>query len=274
MAARLVPLALAAGAVLTLLAACGDSDSKSPVAATATGSKSTTTAQMPTGSAPVSGRLLAAPASQFSLNQDDLGKGFITDIPNTKSIDADFFASSSIFDNKPDGNSKLSTWGYIGGFRSAYVPEGRTSTLLNGGYAASVDSHLFTTEDGARQAYAYIADRLKKGGAQSVNAPTVGAESIAWTLTAGTFPNSTVNRVVHTLILRQGNLIAIVQTQGAEGFMKVDTVVALAQIVDEKALGKRPIVLPTPVSNYTPPVASSSPSPSSGSPATTATPGR
>ena len=81
-------------------------------------------------------------------------------------------------------------------------------------------------------------------------------DSSSWQRVYGKVNNTSVNAVYHQYIFRRGNLVTILLTYGAEGFMKVDTACQLATIADAKAVGQKPAVEPTPTSNFTPPAGS------------------
>jgi hypothetical protein len=115
-----------------------------------------------------------------------------------------------------------------------------------------VEIHLFKDEPGAKKAFEYFENRLKNG-AQSVNSTPVGNQSSAWKTVSGKVRSSQVDAAYHRIVFRRGNMVAVVLTYGADPFMKVDRVRALAQMVDEKALGQKATVEPTPTGNFTPP---------------------
>jgi hypothetical protein len=54
------------------------------------------------------------------------------------------------------------------------------------------------------------------------------------------------------VIFQRGNVVEIILTKGAQGFMKIDHPWELARIADEKLLGERSAIEPTPVSNFKP----------------------
>ena len=253
---RWLPQASAA-CVLALLGvgatACGGSSNATlPSVATAgAGASSAPSGATPTADSPSVSPVLQPPASQYSINLNDLGTAFITDIPATYVLTVDNYAATKTFTSVAEGKKDLTKWGYLGGYETGYSPEGRQTAVLQGQYYISVESHLFKTVDGATQAFAYFQDRLK-GQSQPISGPPVGNESSIWKLVEGTVPTSTVPAVYHRLIFRRGNLVTIVLTYGADKFMTVNIVHDLAVIVDEKALGHKKAIAPTPTSNFTP----------------------
>ena len=142
----------------------------------------------------------------------------------------------------------------LGGYETGYTPEGREKAVLQGGFYSKFETHLFGDADGAKKAFDRFASYLKgTQGNQAVSALSVGNQSVAYQRIEGKVPNSSVNAVFHYLLFRRGNLVSVVFTYGAEGFMKIDSAHELAVMVDQKALGKSNAVEPTPTSNYTPP---------------------
>lgn len=196
---------------------------------------------------------LDMPVSRFAVSQDDLGIDFIVDIPATFNVTTEEYAKGSSFASPADGAAMLKQWGYLGGYETGYTPEGREKAVLNGGYYSKVETHLFQDEEGAKKAFAYLEARVKGiAGNQPVPANPVGNQWAAFQRLSGKVPGSSVNAVYHQYLFRRGNLIGAVLTYGAEGFVKVETARQFATMVDQKALGKKNAVEPTPTSNYTP----------------------
>lgn len=248
MSRRRLPLVfLACAALAAIAAACGDESPKTVTARTASPAVS---AQ---GAASNASPTLAGPASKYSLLRDDVAKGYITDIPGTFVLDAKSYGKTTIFDSPAAGEAKLTEWGYVGGFETGMTPEGRNTAILQGAFAINIESHLFKDEEGAKKAYAYFDARIKSSGAQQVKTDSVGNQSAAYTLIQGKFPSSNVDIAFHRVLFRRGNLVSVLLTIGAQPFMTVDPVYALAVVVDDKALARRDAIEPTPTSNYTPP---------------------
>lgn len=247
---------LCALAVVMLAAACGgDGDASagdpSPDGqdqATATPTSSSTADPGNGHSEPV---VVEGPASKYAVSQDDLGRGYITDIEQTFVLDAATYGQTSAFKDEGDGEALLRSWGYISGYETHYEPEGRLTAVLNGAYYLWVETHLFETEEGAKKAFEFFNSKLATTS-QPVNADRVGDESSAWRLIYDKVPNSTVDAAFHRVVVRRGNLVAIVATWGAEPFMRADHAIGWAKVIDEKALGTRQAIEPTPTSNYNP----------------------
>ena len=245
---RLVLALCACTLALPAFAACGGNGD----AAGDNASPTTAVANTPNGSNSGASPTLDGPASKYSVSIEDLGVNWITDIPSTFVLNVDSYAPTRTFDSVDEGVRLLSEWGYQSGYETGYSPEGRDTAVLNGAFYIKVESHLFNDESGAMTAMAYFESKIKSTGASTVSAGAVGNQSAAYTATFGTIGKSRVNAVYHHVIFRRGNLVTVVLTKGAEGFMKVDAAREVALIADQKALGQKPAVEPTPTSNYTP----------------------
>jgi len=258
-------LALAA---LASIAACGDDDAGStnggPATGTAQTSPSAASATVPASSAPAntSEPVLAAPASQYAILLTDVGtSAFITNIPATVELDAASYGATELFASAAEGEAQMKAWGYQGGYETAMWPEGREAAMLNGAFIINMEVHLFASIEGANSFYDYWLSKIQSAGVgQPTAAAIVGNESKAFKAVSGTIRNSKIAQAYHQIVFRRGSLVVVLQTIGAEPFMKVDTVVSLAGLVDRKALGELPAVIPTPTSNFTP-ASQRSPSP-------------
>lgn len=256
---RRLSLAFCAGALSVMgfaTVSCGGSNGAKTISSTpgtaSTAAAGTSAAANTTPEDPNASPILAAPASRYSINLDDLGTAFFTDISQTYVLTVDSYATTKAFDSAAEGKKDLTNWGYVGGYETAYIPEGRETAVLQGQYYITVESHLFKTADGAKQAYDYFNSKLKSSVSTLVSGPQVGNESAIWKLVTGTVPTSTTPVAYHRLIFRRGNLVSVVLTSGAEPFMTTQPVHDLAVIVDQKALGKKAAIEPTPTSNFTP----------------------
>jgi hypothetical protein len=228
-----------------LIAACGgESDAKSSA-----DDPTQTPVASPTKSAQgTESPKLAAPASKYTLLLADVGTGYFTDRQHTFTLGIDNYSTTPSFPTPAEGKKLLEEWGYVEGFETAYEPEGRQTDVLNGKYYIAVETHLFETEDGAQKAFAYFQDRLRAAGrAEPVETSPLGNESSAWKANGEKIQGSSITATFHRFIVRRGNMVAVVQTWGAETFMRVDTVRGLAAILDEKALGRKDAPEPTPI---------------------------
>jgi hypothetical protein len=195
---------------------------------------------------------LTGPASLYSLSQDDLGPGYITDIPATFVLNAENYGNTQPI-NADGGPDKLREWGYQAGYETGYTPEGRQTAVLNGSYYIQVETHLLNDEAGASAMFDYFNEFLAGTVSEALTVYPIGNESAAWRFIDPEHPvnNSQVASETHQYIFRRGNLVAVVLTWGAEPFMDINTAYTLAHLIDEKAMGKVALVEPTPVSTAT-----------------------
>lgn len=243
---RRLVLACGALAVLLLGAACGDgddagADSDQDPSATAAATEEIAHDRDPSPE-------LDGPASKYSLSQPDLVEDYITTIDATFVLDATSYAegAAAVFGTAEDGERMLTEWGYIDGYQTQYVPEGRQTAVLSGRFYVGVETHLFEDEDGAQAAYAFFEEKLT-ATSERVGEPQIGNEASAWTfLPNQTIGSSTVKVVYHRAMFRRGNLVAVVSSTGAEPLVEVGSAIGLAAIIDEKALGDRETIEPTP----------------------------
>lgn len=234
--------------------ACGDDDDDTGAPAATTG----TTAASPTSVAlnPGTSPMLDAPASKYAIAVEDLFPigGWITSLNSTYVLTMENYPRTRAFPSEDEGRRILEGWGWNGGYETGYAPEGRDTTVLNGGFYVNQECHIFEDEEGAKEAYAWMVARARSIPAQQpVSMPAIGNESAAFVADFGTIGNSPVVATFHQVIFRRGNVVSIVVTKGAQGLMRVDIARELSLITDQKALGQKPAVEPTPTSNYTPP---------------------
>ncbi len=251
---RLLLAICACAALVSFSVACGDDDDDDATAPSASAAspsasvsdpvtRSATAASPNTSGSPT----VPGPASRYTLLLTDVGNGYFTDRSHTFLLRAEDYAGTPAFPNPSEGRKLLKEWGYQGGFETGYEPEGRETDVLNGKYYVTVETHLFDAPAGAEKAFAYFENVLRAARkAEPVQASTLGNQSSGWKLTDAKIRGSSINGVFHRFILRRGNMVSIVQTWGAESFMRVDAVRGLAAIIDQKALGQKEAIEPTP----------------------------
>lgn len=193
---------------------------------------------------------LAAPASQFVLQSQDITGGYHTYVPDTYQLSPLSWASQGHFKDPEAGEQQAIDWGYLDGYQSSFEPNGQLADVVRGSYYVEVESVIFDTLDGAVAAYEHLKGiHASLAGSQAVEAKQLGNESSAWKAVSGTVGPSELPAVYHRFIFRRGNLVSIVQTYGADKFMKIDFARNLAIGVDQKALGERAAPTPTPGSS-------------------------
>jgi hypothetical protein len=237
-------LAVCALAIVSVSAACGgdggDNDSGSTPASSATPAQSAVNVSTATPT-------LDGPASKYSITLDDIGLQWFTNIAKTLVIDRDFYANSDdVFATPADGQRLLAEWGYQEGYETAFIPEGRDQAVLVGSYYIVQEVHRFATAEGAAKAFQYYRDSIHA----PANKSAVGNRAVAFTGIGTKIPKTDVNSQFEQVIFQRGNVVAIVLATGAQGFMKSEYAWKLAVMVDEKLLGIRASIEPTPISNY------------------------
>lgn len=245
---RLLLALCACSLAIPALSACGDDAASDGGAAPAASGTTPAAGSDNPGTSPK----LDGPASKYSVSLDDLGVNWIADIPSTFVLSIENYAATRTFTSADEGRRLLNEWGYLSGYETGYSPEGRDTAVLNGAFYIKVETHLFKDEAGAKTAMTHFENKIKASGASATNMLPVGNQSAAYTMTFGVIGKSKVAAVYHHVVFRRGNLVTVVLTKGAEGFMKVDAARELAVLADQKALGQKPAIEPTPTSNYTP----------------------
>jgi hypothetical protein len=196
------------------------------------------------------------PVSRFVPTLQDLDPSqFITNPDQVFVLDASSYSKATIFKGM-DGAGMLKQWGYLGGYEAGWRPEdtaaGSTDkAVLQGSYYINVEAHLFSNSDGAHKMYDFFAKNLGSQGTE-VQVATLGNQSQVWSFPQGIITGSNQPSIDHRMLFRRGNLVVVVRTLGAQSLMSGAQVRGIAQMIDDKALGKREAVQPTPVSNFTP----------------------
>lgn len=246
-----LPLALAACALpLLLAAACGGEGESAPDGTPRAAGASGTTASSVTVAANTAQPVLTAPVNRFIVLLQDLPVGaYLTNIPYTITLNAKDYGGTKAFNSAADGEKQLNDWGYLGGYETQLIPEGRDAAVLNGAYYIWMEVHLFRDIAGAEQMYDHMTGRVRANKvSQEISALPVGNESAATKTIGGKIAGSKVDTAIHQVLFRRGNLFVVVRTDGADPFMRVDSVSGIAAIIDAKALGERLPVEPTPIS--------------------------
>lgn len=212
--------------------------------------------------------MLQSPVNRYTVTLDDTGITFLTDPASPFALTLDGFAATEKFKDRQTGKDLLTQWGYIEGYEADLVPEGRENAVLNGAVYVTLESHLFSSIEGAKQAYNYFDIAMKAAPTnKQANLIAIGSQSVAYVALGEKVAQSSIDSTYHRVLFRRGNLVVLVSTYGAEGFANLDYPTALAQLIDRRALGSEPVIEPTPPSNYTPP-------PNSGTVAPRITPGQ
>ncbi len=245
-------LAVAAGIVFAVVSAGGDDAGANPGVGGTPGIRTPSTGGTRGGPEPV----LTGPASRLAASAEDIGGGIQGVPPESLNLTPDEYADPSLgpFRNIDEGRDKVTEWGYVEGYVTVLEPDGLLAGVAQGRFYVRVEAHLFGTPQGAAAAFAWYND-IYSGidGLTPEDAAPLANESASWKSLQGKIENTDLDRAYHRFIFRRGNLVAIVQTVGADTFMTIDPARDIAVVVDERALGSRAAPTPTPSGGTLPP---------------------
>ena len=237
---------VAAAVVIGLALTGGDDSSTTPAGLPTAASVSTA------GSQDSRGPILDKPAARYVIQAGDVKTGYKTLGSETFTLSAIGFAANGYFSSVQEGEKLAGDWGYKDGYQASFEPDGQLAGVLQGRYYIRVESYLFDSASGAAEAFARVDKAAKsKPGSEPQQTKGLGNQSSAYKLVTGTVSNSELVQVYHRFIFQRGNLLTVVQTNGAEPFMNIDRARDLAVVVDAKALGERAAPTPTPGSTGT-----------------------
>ncbi len=211
------------------------------------GESAPTPAPSPTGDVP-DGPTLEGPASRYAPGIDDVPEFLLVDAEGTFPVARDGYLVLGPFRDTVEGRRLLDEWGYDSGYRVQFAPDGLLAGVLLGRYYATVETYLFPNPAAARSAFAkYVDQGDDPAGSEPMQLHVeLGQERAAWRVRQGTVGDSNVAAVYYRIVLREGNLVAVVTTFAAEPYANEQAAAALAQVVVERARGTRPAPEPTP----------------------------
>lgn len=249
---RRLLLAVCAIAFVPYLVACGDDDDGGG-GGTSTPGGSSGSPSLAVGS--TLSPKLQGPAGKYSVSLDDIGIAWFTDVKGTFEIDSPeliqvFAERRDVFPNPSEGRRLLREWGYTEGYQTGYIPEGRDRAVLSGTFYIVLETHVFATSEGATAAYQYFASNIVDSGALPIEVTGIGNKAAGFVTISGKIAGSNVNAMYHQVVFLRGNVVEVILTKGAQGFMDIERALELARIADAKLLGERSAVEPTPTSNY------------------------
>jgi hypothetical protein len=192
-------------------------------------------------------RLSPAEAS-FNLEELPAEFDYEVDVANTFAMNLSTFASSYWFDSGEEGEAKAREWGITNGFQVYYQPKGLFASVLDGVPYVTVETYQFEDTSGSRKAFGQLNNVLKNTpGSEAVEARPLANDSAAYRFLQGTVGPSEKLAVYHRYAFRRGNSVVVVQTWGADEYMNIDPARNIAAEIDNKLLGSRPAVEPTPL---------------------------
>ncbi len=233
-AGAVVLLSVAAVIVFVLVSAGGDDADANPGSSSNNG-----------GAQPV----LNGPASRFAASAEDIGGGIAGVPPESIELTRDHYVDPQIgpFHTIDEGRSKAAEWDYQEGYVGSLEPDGLIAGVAQGRYYVRVETHLFGTTQGAAAAFDWYDQVYAENTALTrEEATSLANQSAGWTSVGDKFEGTNLDEVYHRVVFRRGNLVVIVQTVGAGTFMTIDPARAIAEMVDERALGSRAAPTPTP----------------------------
>jgi hypothetical protein len=244
-------LAIAGGVVFALVASDDDGEAGTSTDSTP-GIRTPSTGGTRGGPNPT----LTGPSAKFAASAEDIGGNIQGVADESRTVTSSTFADPSVgpFTSIDEGRQKVQEWGYQEGYVTVLQPDGLLAGVVQGRYYVRQEVHLFRDPAGAAAAfdwYANLYDGLEGVEAQEAN--PLANESASWRSIDGKIENSDLDRAYHRFIFRRGNLVAIVQTVGADTFMTIDPARDVAVIVDDRALGNRAAPTPTPSGGLLPP---------------------
>lgn len=205
--------------------------------------------------------VVEGPASRYIVLLADLRDAPVHAMPpQTFTLSPLAFGSLGYFTTGQEGERRAREWGYSSGYLSTLEPDGQLAAVLNGAYYVRIESVLFDNLEGARAAFRYLKDHHdnQQGSVKEVST-AVGNEWAAYSFVTGTVGTSDKVQVYYRYLFRRGNMVSIVQVNGAQEFMEIERARALAAVIDQKALGQRVSPTPTPAPTQAPIVVPPSP---------------
>lgn len=200
--------------------------------------------------------ILSGPPAAYAPALDELPGVYDVNRSETYTLSPATFAtlSGAPFTDTQAAQDFATEWGYQGGYTALFLPDGLLAGALQGRYYITVQVHQFSSTEGAKELFARFDEQGDNTrGSERERIDPVGNQSGAWSFLEGTVGTSEIVGVYHRVVFRRGNLVGVVLTYGGEPFMSVEQALAVARIIDERALGEREPVEPTPIARPTSP---------------------
>jgi len=242
-AAGLLVVALAVlGGVLWLGGKSNSSDDVSTVV------KEKTPTQSRSGTAGGPDSISNMTPTSAAITLEELPANYEVDVPNTFAMTVSTFSSSYWFQSDQEGQDLAKQWRIIDGYQVYYQPKGLAAEALTGAAYVHVELYKFADQEGARQAWGHLQGLMHRTtGSEAVEARPLANDWAAYRLLEGKVGTSDTLAVFHRYNFRRGNYVVSVQTWGADPYMNIDPARNIAAAIDDKLLGTRPAVEPTPI---------------------------
>ncbi len=193
-------------------------------------------------------QISSPPASRFNLLVEEFPENYEVDVPNTFALNITQFEASYWFPTGDEGRRLAIEWNTLDAFQALFQPTGLDADVLRGEAFVTAETYMFADVASAKKAWAYYDNVLKNSdGSDPVVAKRLANDSSAHRFIQGTVGTSDVVQVFHRFSFRRGNTIVSVQTRGGLPFYNIDTARRFAVIIDNKLLGTRDAVEPTPI---------------------------
>lgn len=190
---------------------------------------------------------VTGPAARYAPFLEELAGSFEVFPPEVFGIAPPTWGLRGPFPNQ-DGEARAVELGYVEGFQVQYNPEGLLAGVLGGRYYLTIQTHIFETVEGAREAFTLYEETSSNTlGATSLSPRGLGNDWIAYELPKDTVGNSDTVAIYHRFVFRRGNVVAWVQTYGAQPLMTIDTARDIAVMIDNRILGNTEPIEPTPI---------------------------
>lgn len=187
-------------------------------------------------------------ASQYSPAINEIPGVNKVNVPETFTANLATFASGYLFTSNKQGEEKANEWKIVDAYQVAYDPTGLQADLLRARYYVRAEVYLFADLAGAQAAYAYMDQfYLGKKGTLAVPTKQLANQSNAYKLISGTVGTSEEVAAFYRMLVRRGNVVFVIQVNGADKFISVDQARDIAVIVDDRILGNRAAAVPTPI---------------------------
>lgn len=187
-------------------------------------------------------------ASQYAPALNEIPGVNNVNVPETFTANLGTFASSYLFINNKQGEEKANEWKIVDAYQVAYDPQGLQADLLRGRYYVRAEVYMFLDLAGAQAAYEFM-DKfyLARTGTQQVPTKQLANQSNAYKITSGTVGTSDELAAFYRMLVRRGNVVFVIQVNGADKFISVDEARNIAIVVDDRILGNRAAPVPTPI---------------------------
>ena len=198
--------------------------------------------------------LVDPPASRFAPGGAELPAWLEPHPTETFEVSSEVFGYLGPFADPAQGEAFAREQGYQDGYRAQFHPDGQLAGVASGDqFYLTVETYLLASDESAETVYALFEDRYgETEGSQGASADQLGNRSSAWQFAEGTVGDTEIEATYYGFIFQRGNIVGVVQIYGAADGISAGTARDVALIMDERILGEREAVPPTPAGSDTP----------------------